>query len=923
MKALTFIYLILANVATAQPVLKALYHDAHRSEKKQYYFDKKQRTENTIVVQASVGIKVQSGNNPRCTGDTGPIVIESEAVNATGATYEWYNKNVKLSNTDTKLTWASPQVGDSIYCVLNVISDCVKNKKTKSNAIIIQFVNTISSSVTLAVTGGNNPACAANTPLTVTAITKDAGINPKYKWYYKNVQQTLPDNQNFFAKDSITSGNQIYCTITPDVACAVSNSVNSAPITRSAFRSLIASTDIAITKVNGEDCANKLYYVTAKSQNAGASPIYGWYINGNLVNTTLGNTYATPLKSNIDEIYATMQSSLSCANPKITASNTIIVTDTLVNLPFFDEFSTYLGQPDIKKWEKQGGTYVNNSYTLSPPSANAATFDGLKWNGTPYDSVNISTSGPTDKLVTLPLDLSSFENKDSLYFSFYWQFQGNGNRPEISANDRLALLFKTANGDWAQVWEMTSANALNERIIPINNATPPYTVSGFNQKTVAILNGSNTYLHNGFQAMFQSYGKVSGNFDIWNVDYVYINKNESRVILFNDLNFGKTPPSIITPYSSMPFNIYKKYAQKYTNPNISTAYNKLGNQQFFFNLSANIYDKLKNKYITTILPSSTEAADIDEVLQKNVTSQTIDYVDIKAYPEKNVELQTQFIIATDVDNLDGKNIPYTLNNTITGTTIMDNFYAYDDGSSEYGIAINQKLGYVSYKFVIPEPDTLQEIAISFLRSGKIIVNQTFNLYIANQLTSPINFTQSPLHENILYRKNYPITYPTGVDHFVVFALDNKVAVKDSFFVVLQQLSDDQLVIGWDKNTDSRSHIKYNLSNSPVWDSYTLSGGSMMVRPANGVYRYLTSEAKDNVQYSAVQNQYIYPNPTAGKVYTNFEYDNMKIIDMTGIAHQLHIQNSDNEIDISHLPNGMYMLIFETRKKIIYKKIVKN
>src|SRR5688500_3761803 len=52
---------------------------------------------------------------------------------------------------------------------------------------------------------------------------------------------------------------------------------------------------------------------------------------------------------------------------KASNKNARTQADPLV-LPFFDDFSTYTGRPDVNLWEGRGGVVVNNTFAVNPPS---------------------------------------------------------------------------------------------------------------------------------------------------------------------------------------------------------------------------------------------------------------------------------------------------------------------------------------------------------------------------------------------------------------------------------------------------------------------------------------------------------------------------------------------------------------------------
>ena len=114
-------------------------------------------------------------------------------------------------------------------------------------------------------------------------------------------------------------------------------------------------------------------------------------------------------------------------------------------LPFFDDFSQSNLYPDSTKWT-DNAVLVNDGFPLCPPNRNGATFDVLDANGRVY-SYAISNPFVSEYLTSVRIRLDSIMEPepraltpaDSVYLSFYYQPQGNGNAPE--EQDSLVLQF--------------------------------------------------------------------------------------------------------------------------------------------------------------------------------------------------------------------------------------------------------------------------------------------------------------------------------------------------------------------------------------------------------------------------------------------------------------------------------------------------
>jgi len=116
-------------------------------------------------------------------------------------------------------------------------------------------------------------------------------------------------------------------------------------------------------------------------------------------------------------------------------------------LPFFDDFSQSNVYPDSTKWTDINAL-VNDGFPLCPPNRNGATLDVLDPQGRVYEYA-ISNPFIAEYLTSVRIRLDSIMEPepraltpaDSVYFSFYYQPQGNGNPPE--EHDSLVLQFGT------------------------------------------------------------------------------------------------------------------------------------------------------------------------------------------------------------------------------------------------------------------------------------------------------------------------------------------------------------------------------------------------------------------------------------------------------------------------------------------------
>lgn len=114
-----------------------------------------------------------------------------------------------------------------------------------------------------------------------------------------------------------------------------------------------------------------------------------------------------------------------------------------IELPFFDNFKQQSLIPNSVLWSDRQ-VFVNSNYQMFPPNRGVATFDALNQYGHVYKHAN-DVSFFADSLTSHYINLSKIKVADSLYFSFFYQPQGRGDKPEVQ--DSLLVEFQMREKD--------------------------------------------------------------------------------------------------------------------------------------------------------------------------------------------------------------------------------------------------------------------------------------------------------------------------------------------------------------------------------------------------------------------------------------------------------------------------------------------
>jgi hypothetical protein len=444
--------------------------------------------------------------------------------------------------------------------------------------------------------------------------------------------------------------------------------------------------------------------------------------------------------------------------------------------------------------------YINNTLPINHPSLNVATFDGLKANGTPYDFTDQNATGPTDTLTTNPIDLGGTTAADAIFLSFYWQRKGLGELPD--AEDSLRLQFLNTTGAWETVWvgdstkKSTSNSNFTKAFIAVNQAR---------------------FLHAAFQFRFQAFGRTSGAFDTWHLDYIYMNRGRSATNLYiKDIATRQPVSSFLKRYSAMPMKQYLLNPAAETADTIRTDIVNLFNNFNFTTYRAIVKDQLTGTVLQQYQSQSEGIASLSSQ-PKVMKPQPLP----AGFSGQKAVLQTQFAVQT-TDTIPGVNL--RRNDTIASVTVLDNYYAYDDGTAEAAIQNTQRQGRVAMRFLLNKPDAVSGLQVCFAPVKTNLTGQAavFSIY-ADDKGKP---------GRVLFQKAAVISYASSRSGFVEVPFDYGVAVTDTFYVGWTQVSEDYiLAIGFDKNSPFGNQIFEGRGSS--WDPNN-PGGVPMIRPIMGI-----------------------------------------------------------------------------------------
>ena len=517
-----------------------------------------------------------------------------------------------------------------------------------------------------------------------------------------------------------------------------------------------------------------------------------------------------------------------------------------LSLPFWDDFSD--GAIDSLKWQNTGAV-ASQTIGIDPPSIGVVYLNGVDGRGKPYSTAMLE-NGEGDQLLSQHINLSSYRAADSLYLSFFWQAGGKAEMPD--EDDQLELHFMDPNGEWVRVWE-TVGGDLAEREV-------------FTHEMIRV---AAPFFHSQFRFKFLNKGRLSGPFDSWILDYIYLNRGRSVFdVHYEDRALTKSPTSVLGKYTAMPFWEWNRSQDRYSSA-IQSQFKNLSARFRAMEYTVLLRDKATKEVLRQIhsqtpfnpVPQALERRDFSSIALKTVDLELTEEFDL----ETAVYLTTgdAFLIEniSGGDTLYAEKVDFRVNDTVYHTLPLRDFMAYDNGSVDYAAGINQRSGMLALRYEVSTATYLSGMSINFASFP--------------QAGSPLELmVWRDLDEEPVYRKEILIPEKKELNDFSYFSLDTNLALADTFYIGFTQFSNDFIHIGLDKSNDTAEEVFFNVTGT--WQQNEEVRGSLMMRP----HLSLTAPAPP-ANDGATTEIIVYPNPVLERLFVEGQIDDIKVFDAYG------------------------------------------
>jgi hypothetical protein len=560
------------------------------------------------------------------------------------------------------------------------------------------------------------------------------------------------------------------------------------------------------------------------------------------------------------------------------------IQDT-ISLPFFDDFSGQLSPyPKPSLW-MDSFVYINNSRAVNPLSIGVATFDALNQKGRIY---TYASDQPfyADALTSKPIYMNYPVGSDAR-LSFYYQPQGYGDSTEVQ-DSLMVDFYSPKNKKWWNVWRVQG------------NGLHPF-------KAVIIPVNADSFLMRGFQFRFRNKASIQKNYfdpgkmadvDHWNIDYVKLNiKRWATDTVMRDVAFERPISSLLNNYQSMPWRHFQVAFQQIMRKDIDIYYrnnDSIGHKpDRYFKVT-----DLKGPHVTSFF-SGNENVDPQEVYHFSTKLEYPFFTDETDSARFEVK---SYITSETYDN--------KINDTTRFIQIFSNYFAYDDGTPEFGYGLSGQgtlNGKVASRFTSYYPDSLAAIKVFFNSTvNEITATYPFRLTIWSATTSGPG---QKIYQST--SKNIP-----EFGKYTIFLLDSSLLINGDFYVGWEQEHENFLNVGIDRNNSGKDRLFYNTGS---WTKSAFDNGSLMIRPVFGSRKLATSAPKPTYEQKKFK---IYPNPTSGIL--NIEFPELgersiyaTLLNSTGKL-MLQTKVTSNSVNLEDIPSGLYFIVLTEDGKTVYK-----
>ncbi|HET9054672.1 MAG TPA: T9SS type A sorting domain-containing protein, partial [Cyclobacteriaceae bacterium] len=452
------------------------------------------------------------------------------------------------------------------------------------------------------------------------------------------------------------------------------------------------------------------------------------------------------------------------------------------------------------------------------------------------------------------------------------------------------------------------------------------------------------YFHDEFQFRFVWFGKTSGPYDAWHLDYVYLNRrvNDNEEVIDGaltinegDKNTNISDRAVTRPLSTILAQGY--YAMPYSHFLKDVENSLVTPTLHLFNLIDAGFPQVSNytSYFTiTHYTAGTPSVTFDGTVETvgsiaALPSRQHAVRPVHALPDIagfNVpaDSATVFVkINVNSGDMDDEidyfaryePINFLLNDSVSRTFTLSDYYAYDDGVAEYAMALEKQGNQFAYRFVLDDDvtqDTLNGLHIYFPFAGGP-APQTLQIFVfPDKAGKPDSMW--------VYRQTIPVTR-TANNRFTEISFTEGIIVRDTFYIGYLETETGQaerVRIGLDASHDTGHHMYYRNTVYHQWLLNDQLEGSAMIRPRFGTAPIITG-----VEGGERNPVSIYPNPARDVFYMKGPVNHVQVFTLTGQPVTITVEQMPDtkKIMLSGAAPGLYLVRYRAGSSIYTGKLL--
>jgi hypothetical protein len=374
--------------------------------------------------------------------------------------------------------------GLTIWSTSEYMGGSTGGSAARTRIFSYQIESCLAAAISIDIVSGSNPACVGNA-ITFAATPENGGTAPTYQWMLNGT--ALAETSDTLTLDNLATGDVITCQVTSNEVGIEGTTAMSNEIVMNIVSEL--NPTIAISASDTVLCAGDVVTFSANAANAGNTPTFQWYVNGNATENTSDLTLTI---NDVVNIACGVTSSLSCATagevtsaaidlvpaPVTTPVITMVATNTTITAGqsvTFTATAENVGPNPTYRWYING-IWVNSA---SGPTFTTSTIgDGQSVTCEVTSSAPCNTSPTAETApITITVEPNAIEWVESTELLMIYPNPSFGEVTFVGAHPGT---FYIVNEAGQLVQEFTLNNSNNKRVRLTNLAAGSYVVSGQN-----------------------------------------------------------------------------------------------------------------------------------------------------------------------------------------------------------------------------------------------------------------------------------------------------------------------------------------------------------------------------------------------------------------------------------------------------------